>query len=284
MHMAGKTKKRTKKATNKKEENKGEKICFVIAPIGKPDSDIRRRSDQVLKHIIEKAVEPLGYKPIRADQISEPGIITSQVIQHVVDSPLVVADLTGRNPNVFYELAIRHAIKKPLVQIINMEEQIPFDVAGTRTISVNIHDLDNVEEAKNELVKQIKSIEKGKAEMDTPISVALDLKILKESENPEERSFAEVVGAISELRALILSIEKRMGNPEVLLPPDYLDNLLRRSYRMMGLLEPRRQRMILERARALASKKKISAEDKAELKRLLGFLTRRLDSARAYYL
>src|SRR3989339_2254786 len=95
-----------------------QKSCFVIAPIGEPDSDTRKRSDQVLKHIIRPAVEACGYKAVRADEIDKPGIITSQVIQRVVDDPLVVADLTESNPNVFYELAIRHALRKPLIQLI----------------------------------------------------------------------------------------------------------------------------------------------------------------------
>lgn len=221
---------------------KEEKVCFVISPIGEPESDIRRRSDQVFKHIISPAIEPFGYKPIRADHISEPGIITSQVIQYVVESPLAIADLTGRNPNVFYELAIRHAIKKPLVQMMKNEEQIPFDVAGTRTIQIDIHDLDSVENAKQELVDQIKSIEAGKTEIDTPISVALDLKILKESENPEQRSLADVVGAISELRSGILSLEKRISSPESIIPPDYLDLI----FRKMSHRYPMRPEIIFE--------------------------------------
>ena len=80
-----------------------EKSCFVIAPIGEPESETRKRSDQILKHVISPAAIECGYSTTRADQISEPGMITSQVIQHVVDDPLVVADLTERNPNVFYE-------------------------------------------------------------------------------------------------------------------------------------------------------------------------------------
>ncbi len=119
-----------------------EKTCFVIAPIGEAESETRKRSDQVLKHVIAPAASACGYKAIRADQISEPGMITSQVIQHIVEDPLVIADQTDRNPNVFYELAIRHAIRKPLVQLIKKGEQIPFDVAGTRTIHVDHRDLD----------------------------------------------------------------------------------------------------------------------------------------------
>ena len=47
--------------------------CFVLSPIGEAGSDIRKRSDQVLKHVIEPACKLAGYKALRADQISEPG-------------------------------------------------------------------------------------------------------------------------------------------------------------------------------------------------------------------
>ena len=207
----------------------GEKICFVIAPIGEPESDSRRRSDQILKHIISPAATKCGYSAMRADQISEPGIITSQVIQHVVEDPVVIADLTDRNPNVFYELAIRHAIRKPLVQIIKKGEAIPFDVAGTRTIHVDHHDLDSAEETKEEMVKQIMSVTKDASQVVTPISVALDLQLLKASENPEQRSLADLVAAISELRSGLLAIDRRLGDPKNLLPPDYIDFLVRRA-------------------------------------------------------
>lgn len=95
------------------------------------------------------------------------------MIQHIVDDPLVIADRTERNPNVFYELAIRHAIRKPLVQLIKKGEQIPFDVAGTSTIHVDHRDLDSVEDAKAEIVAQIKSLEADSSTLETPISVSL---------------------------------------------------------------------------------------------------------------
>jgi hypothetical protein len=136
-----------------------EKLCFVISPIGDADSETRKRSDQVLKHVIRPAAVQCGYKAVRADEIDKPGMITSQVIQHVVNDALVVADLTDRNPNVFYELAIRHALRKPLVQIIQKGEAIPFDVAGTRTIFVDHKDLDSVDAAKNEIIEQIKALD-----------------------------------------------------------------------------------------------------------------------------
>lgn len=150
-----------------------EKICFVIAPIGKPGSDTRRRSDQVLQHIIRPAVESCGYKAVRADDIADPGIITNQIIRHVVDDPLVIADLTEQNANVFYELAIRHFFRKPFVQIIDKVEDIPFDLSAMRTIQVDHQNPESVEEAKNQIRKQIQSLEASPSSLENPISEAL---------------------------------------------------------------------------------------------------------------
>lgn len=191
-----------------------EKICFVISPIGEVDSETRKRSDQVLRHVIRPAATSCGYKAVRADEIDKPGMITSQVIQHVVNDPLVIADLTERNPNVFYELAIRHALRKPLVQIIRKGEAIPFDVAGTRTIYVDHKDLDSVEAAKNEIIEQIKALEKDASNIETPISVSLDLQILRQSEKPEERSLADLVAAVVDVRASLTKVELRVGTKD----------------------------------------------------------------------
>ena len=203
------------------------KTCFVIAPIGEAGSETRKRSDLVLKHIISPAVEQCGYDPLRADQIAEPGLITSQVIQHIIDDPLVVADLTERNPNVFYELAIRHALRKPLVQIINRDEQIPFDVAGTRTIPVDHRDLDSVEFAKGEIVKQIDALEKTPHEIETPISIAIELKFLRQSDNPEERSLAEILSSLTEIKAELGNVQK-----SVVVDRDLMSMMLQRIHNM----------------------------------------------------
>lgn len=201
--------------------------CFVISPIGAEGSDIRRRADQILRHVIGPAADSCGFEAVRADQISEPGLITTQVIQHIIDDPLVIADLTGSNPNVFYELAIRHAIRRPLVQIIQKDEKIPFDVAGMRTIPVDHRDLDSVQEAKAEIEKQIRAVLRKKPEeIESPISVSVELQALRHSDNPEERSLAEFVSAVADLRTDIAAVEKRLANPESLLPPSYIANVM----------------------------------------------------------
>jgi hypothetical protein len=190
-------------------KDNGVQTCFVIAPIGSEGSDIRVRSDQVLKHIISPAAKECGYGTVlRADQISEPGLITSQVIQHVVEDPLVIADLTGWNPNVFYELSLRHALKKPVVQIIHATEKIPFDIAASRTIHVDHHDLDSVARAKEEIVRQIKAVENNPTEVDNPISAAIELQSLRQSGNPLEKSNAEILTMLTDIRSTLSDLRE----------------------------------------------------------------------------
>jgi len=179
----------------------------------------------MLRFVIQPACQECGYKPLRADHIAEPGIITAQVIQHTIDAAMVVADLTGRNPNVFYELAIRHALRKPYLQIIQRGERIPFDVAAVRTIEIDHHDLESVEEAKGEMIRQMTAM-KAKKETDSPISVAIDLDSLRKSGDPEQRQLGEVLAAIAELRSGLSSIEKRLAEPSSLLPRAYVRELI----------------------------------------------------------
>lgn len=192
------------------------KACFVIAPIGAEGSEERERSDQVLDHIIRPACEECGYEATRADRISEPGLITSQVIQRLIDDDLVVADLTDHNANVFYELAIRHAVKKPVVQLIQSGQSIPFDVAGARTIHVDHHDLDSAAEAQQEIVRQISAVEDDPDKVDTPVSAAIQLQALRQSENP----VAEIVDIVQDLRSEMLQ-ELRSGLSDIREGPDY---------------------------------------------------------------
>lgn len=191
--------------------NGQERNCFVICPIGEPDSETRRRSDQVFKYIIAPAVETLGYTPLRADKIDKPGLITSQVIQRIVSDELVVADLTDSNPNVFYELALRHAIRKPFIHLIMKGERVPFDVAGTRTIMFDHHDLDSVDTARDEIIAQLKQIEENPNDVESPISVTVDLQNLRQSENPEERSLAEIISIVANVETAIGKLNSKLG-------------------------------------------------------------------------
>lgn len=146
----------------------------MISPIGEDGSNTRIRSDKVFKDIIEPAAQECDYEAKRADMLPRPGIITSQIIQHLIEEPLVIADLSERNPNVFYELAIRHITRKPVVQIIDKNEELPFDVAVTNTIPFDYTVQDSIEQCKQKIVEQIKSVETDPSQVDAPFSFIID--------------------------------------------------------------------------------------------------------------
>ena len=108
------------------------KRCFVIGPIGDEGLEVRNKADWLLLEIIKPVLEAdtFGYVVKRSDEISEPGMITDQVISSVLDDDLVIADLTGHNPNAFYELAIRHMTGGRTMEDGYLEAELAGDYAG----------------------------------------------------------------------------------------------------------------------------------------------------------
>jgi len=94
----------------------------------------------VLEALISRALEGEKWDVSRADQIVSPGMISGQVIDYLLRSGLVIADLSFHNPNVFYELAIRHVMGKPTVHLIRKGDAIPFDLKDFRTINIDTED------------------------------------------------------------------------------------------------------------------------------------------------
>lgn len=108
--------------------------CFVITPIGEKGSSVRLRTDELLDNIIKPVLEELGYEVIVPHEMDDAGSITNKIIQHIVNDEMVVANLTGLNPNVMYELAIRHCFGKPVVCVIENGTKLPFDISADRAV------------------------------------------------------------------------------------------------------------------------------------------------------
>jgi len=151
-----------------------ESTCFYIAPIGDEGSDPRKHSDLFLGSIVEPALEPFGLNVVRADSIDKPGVITRQIIDYIMRSRLVIADLSFHNPNVFYELALRHAVKLPIVQIIRSSDKVPFDVNQMRTIQIDTTDIyslvPRLDSYRAEVANQVRRALEADHVVDTPIS------------------------------------------------------------------------------------------------------------------
>lgn len=114
-----------------------EKKCFIITPIGGNETGIRRATEGLIEAVIIPALNELGFINENigvAHRISESGSINRQIIKRIIEDDLAIVNLTGLNPNVMYELAVRHAIAKPIVMLAEEDTRLPFDIVDQRTI------------------------------------------------------------------------------------------------------------------------------------------------------
>lgn len=111
------------------------KKCYVIMPYGGDDPEKRKRFEGVFRSLICPAAAAAGYEAIREDHEATPGSITRNIILNLADADMVIADLTGGNANVFYELGIRHVMAKSrTVLICHKDSPIPFDTAAYQVV------------------------------------------------------------------------------------------------------------------------------------------------------
>lgn len=151
-----------------------EKICFIVTAIGESGTPTRERADNVYKYLIAPVCEDLGYKPVRVDHVNAVDNINATIINYLKTAPMVIADMTDHNPNAFYELGFRQALELPLVPIIRVGGNLPFDVMTTRTVFYDT-DVSKIEESKIDLKAKIQSFENFKMpESSLDKSVTLD--------------------------------------------------------------------------------------------------------------
>ena len=98
-------------------------LCFVLMPFGRKTDAAGRVTnfDSVYAKLIAPAVEAVGLEPIRADEEKIGGTIHKPMYERLMLCHYAVADITGANPNVFYELGIRHALRPASTVILFVE-------------------------------------------------------------------------------------------------------------------------------------------------------------------
>lgn len=181
---------------------------MLFARLEMRGSSIRTWSDNFFECIVSPALKKFEYEdPIRADKISTPGSISLQIYENLFNSDLVIADLTDYNPNVFYELAIRHMTEKPVIHMIKNGQKLPFDNQDNRTIYFDAI-AKNAYTARKMLEKQIEALEKGNAYYN-PITAVKIISKGKSSENTDEQFKAEVLENISALNNKVEQLTAR---------------------------------------------------------------------------
>jgi len=123
----------------KKEENKVEStnempVCGIIMPISSIDGCSNEHWNEV-KNILSEAIESAGYSASLVSDADDSGIIQKRIVQNIYDNEIVVCDVSGKNPNVMFELGMRLAFDKPTIIVIDDKTNYSFDTAPIEHLS-----------------------------------------------------------------------------------------------------------------------------------------------------
>ena len=106
--------------------------CFVVMPVTDPEQYDPGHFRRVFEDIFVPACAAAGYRAVRADDVRETNLIHLDILRRLLDTPMVLCDLSSRNPNVLFELGLRQAFDKPVVLVQEVGTPKIFDIAPLR--------------------------------------------------------------------------------------------------------------------------------------------------------
>lgn len=179
--------------------DKSKKDCFVVGPIGASDSEVRIHADWLLEEIISPVMERLPEFVVhRADKMSQPGLIDTQVITHLLNDDLVIGDLTTLNPNAFYEIGIRHMVQKPIVHMHLAGEKIPFDISLYRSVEFSLKRPSDIKAARQALEQAITAVLASDYKVDNPVTHARGVVKIEEYATESQRVILDEMKGLRE--------------------------------------------------------------------------------------
>lgn len=184
------------------------KVCFVVMPFGtKPRGPDQRPHDfdKIYRVVIRRAVERAGMICIRADETKGSRMIHTDMFRDLRDQPLVIADLSLHNPNVFYELGVRHTMSSTGTVLICEKSSfpLPFDIGLSRVVSYEYDGVSLDWEEAERLVEQlhVALLESGPSAPDSPVHALLE-RVLSKDPDHETQGRNSDIGRSADLAHL----------------------------------------------------------------------------------
>lgn len=187
------------------------KTCFVVTPIGDDNTSIRRHINGIIDEAIIPAIgEEFQVKVAHREY--EIGSINNRVIQSIYNSDLVIANLTGLNPNVMFEIAIRYSFGKPAIVIAEKGTKLPFDIVDENTIFY-INDPAGAAELKENIKNFVEKIDLTKCEYGPVFSAIRNASRVNAIENGisgegTQEAFTYLLEKIDDLEERLYSFDK----------------------------------------------------------------------------
>ena len=134
-----------------------EYTCFFITPTGKKESEERKNAELVLDALLRPVLAQCDFpeEGVMPSYQEATPTISQQMLNRLKDDDLCIADLTGLNANVMFELGYRKGIGKPVILIAHDGQVLPFDVHDDRTVFYDISDVEHLLESQKTLKKRI---------------------------------------------------------------------------------------------------------------------------------
>jgi tetratricopeptide (TPR) repeat protein len=283
-------------------------ICFVDMPFGKKTdlaSGVEIDFDRVYSAAIEPAIVEVGLDSIRGDRERTGGIIHTAMFGRLLLSDYVIADLTLANPNVYYELGIRHtALPYTTVPIFAAVHALPFDIAMVRAIPYALEKGVLTDEAaarlKSDIVVRLKEAIQGAASTDSPlfqlisgfprinlpheVTEIFQNEVKHTDEFRKQLSEAQAEGSDPERLAALLEIQKGLGDVKVAQKEILMELML--SYRDVSAWDQMvklsdqfpdylKNNIIVRQQRALALNRRNEGNDREQAIAILNELLRK---------
>jgi hypothetical protein len=153
-------------------------IVFTLMPFGGDH-------DEIYKYSLKPTIERFEFECRRADEIQDPTNITADIINNIDTAALIIADLTGSNPNVFYELALAHAFNKPTIMISRDVDAIPFDLRTYRVVLYK-NDAKELKYLESQLSGMLTAYGLGRLSFETPVTAHLKTSALTSVSRTDE--------------------------------------------------------------------------------------------------
>jgi hypothetical protein len=221
------------------------KHAFVVMPFSPTPSE--RNWTEVFEGLFKPALEECGYDCTRAE--ASRGSLIGDIVQAVFEADIVVADVTDRNPNVFYELGVRHSLRRGTIVVSQGTEHIPSDLLGYWCLTYGLRPAE-VTKFKRDIKRIISTFEERPEASDSPVSDYLDRDQINISRQLNRDNVKKLGALLTELSAIKLALARQRlsGKPQkystgclqLLLQTMYVDvgpELLKRCYELNFKLE-----------------------------------------------
>lgn len=205
--------------------SKAKRRCFVLMPFS-------AKYQEVYKQVYHPVCEANGVECWRVDEIARPGLITKDIVEGIIEADIVLADLTSKNANVFYELGIAHCVGNKTIMTSQSKDDVPFDIASNRVIFYE-QSISGSKDLTKKLDAAIKELLKSLDQTNNPVQevlssrLAIGVKRLQERILPDE--FKWLLND-----ADIAKIEGKVKGKDIwIISPDLHYDLIKRNFQAL---------------------------------------------------